>query len=34
MNWRIGNRSDLLRNIANAINERTGSVVARVFAAK
>src|ERR671918_2911675 len=34
MNWRIGNRSDLLRNIASAINERTGSVVARVFAAQ
>jgi len=34
MNWRIGNRNDLLRNIASAINERTGFVVARVFAAQ
>ncbi len=31
---RSGNRSALLGNIASAINERTGSAVAHLFAAK
>ena len=34
MNWQDGNRSGLLRSIYSAINERAGSAVESLFAAK